>query len=107
METFDKLVRDKIPEIIRKDNKIPKLRFLDESEYKQALLKKLIEESIEVSEAYNDRTELIKEIGDLLEVIDYTIKAFDLDLQKIEKEKKKRHIERGGFNERIYLESIE
>jgi predicted house-cleaning noncanonical NTP pyrophosphatase (MazG superfamily) len=107
MEIYNKLVRDNIPEIIKGNNKIPKLRILNDNEYKLELLKKLIEESKEVLEAKDNREELIKELGDLLEVIDSTIKAFNVDLEEVLILKNKRKIERGGFDKQIFLESVE
>ena len=49
METVhNKLVRDKIPEIIIKDNRKPYVRVLNDEEYKKALEDKLLEECKEV-----------------------------------------------------------
>lgn len=44
MKTYNKLVRDKIPDIIKADNRRPNFRILDEDEYKKELNKKLVEE---------------------------------------------------------------
>ncbi|MGE5426013.1 MAG: phosphoribosyl-ATP pyrophosphohydrolase [Bacillota bacterium] len=107
MEIYKKLVRDNIPEIIRKENKIPKTRILSNDEYKYELLKKLVEESNEVLGAREDKKDLIKELGDLLEVIDSAINAFDLNKEEIFTLKDKRKQERGGFDKQIFLESIE
>jgi predicted house-cleaning noncanonical NTP pyrophosphatase (MazG superfamily) len=106
MKFFNKLVRDKIPEIIVKENKIPKVRILSDDEYKFELLKKLVEESGEVLEAKNNQEDLIKELGDLLEVIDSTIKAFNLNQGDILALKDKRKKERGGFDKKIFLENV-
>jgi predicted house-cleaning noncanonical NTP pyrophosphatase (MazG superfamily) len=46
-----KLVRDRIPEIIRADGCIPVTRVLDEPEYRTALLAKLVEEAREAQSA--------------------------------------------------------
>jgi len=107
MKIYKKLVRDNIPEIIQKENKIPKTRFLSNDEYKYELLKKLVEESNEVLGAREDKKDLIKELGDLLEVIDFAIKAFDLNKEEILTLKDKRKQERGGFDKQIFLESVE
>ena len=106
MNIFNKLVRDNIPEIIKKDNRIPKFRILSNDEYKLELLKKLVEESNEVLEAKNQE-DLIKELGDLLEVIDSTIQTFNLNREEILILKNKRKQERGGFDKQIFLESVE
>lgn len=107
MEIYNKLVRDNIPEIIKKDNKIPKTRILSNDEYKDELLKKLIEESNEVLQAKDNEKDLIKELGDLLEVVDSAIKAFNFDKEEILTLKDKRRQERGGFDKQIFLESVE
>ncbi|MEI6835762.1 MAG: nucleoside triphosphate pyrophosphohydrolase [Candidatus Falkowbacteria bacterium] len=107
MKIFNKLVRDKIPEIIEAENKIPKIKILSNDEYKLELLKKLVEESKEVLEAKDDKEDLIKELGDLLEVIDSTVKTFSLNLEDILVLKDKRKQERGGFDKQIFLESVE
>lgn len=107
MEIYKKLVRDNIPEIIKKENKIPKTRILSNDEYKYELLKKLVEESNEALGAKEDKKDLIKELGDLLEVIDSAIKAFDLNKEEILTLKDKRKQERGGFDKQIFLESVE
>lgn len=106
MQIYNKLVRDRIPEIIKRDNKLPKIRTLDSEEYKLELLKKLLEESNEVLEAKDNKDDLMKEFGDLLEVIDSSIKAFDLNLADILILKEKRKEDRGGFDKKIFLESV-
>ena len=106
MKILNKLVRDKIPEIIKAKGEIPKVRILNNDEFKLELLKKIVEESNEVLEA-NGKEELIKEIGDLLEVVDATIKAFNVNLEEISILRNKRKEERGGFDKQIFLESVE
>lgn len=48
---YNKLVRDKIPEIIRKNNEIPIIKQLNDIEYKSELERKLLEEYNEVLNA--------------------------------------------------------
>ncbi len=107
MKIFNKLVRDKIPEIIEAENKILKTRILSDDEYKYELLKKLVEESNEALETKDSKEGLIKELGDALEVIDAIIKSFNLNQEEILVLKKKRRQERGGFDKQIFLESVE
>ena len=64
MKVYNKLVRDKIPEIILKDNELPTTRILDDEEYIKELNRKLQEEVNEYLEAEN-----IEEMVDILEVI--------------------------------------
>lgn len=104
---YNKLVRDKIPEIIKKDNAEPKTRVLEQEEYLKALLKKLEEEAKEVAEAGTDKQALMKEIGDVYEIIDAIIDNCGLDKAAIKKLQDERRTERGGFNKKIFLESVD
>ena len=81
---YNKLVRDKIPEIIKNDNAIPKTRILNSEEYVDELFKKFFEEAREAEESKNIKKDLIKEIGDVQEVLDAIIKHFGLNKEKID-----------------------
>lgn len=98
MQTFGKLVRDQIPDIIRQQGEIPYTAILSDDRYLAELNKKLTEE---VSE-YQQSNEL-EELADVMEVIFAICRArgFSIDeLQKIREDKLKR---RGGFSEKIFL----
>jgi predicted house-cleaning noncanonical NTP pyrophosphatase (MazG superfamily) len=63
---YDKLVRDKIPEIIKNSNRIPECKILDEDEeYTQYLIRKLQEEVQEFME-----NPCVEELADIKEVVD-------------------------------------
>jgi len=99
---YNKLVRDKIPEIIKSKGIVPITHIASDEEYRQKLKDKLQEE---VDEFIKDSNE--EELADILEVI-YTI----CDLQKIDKNKlellrKKKAEERGGFKDKIVLDETE
>jgi len=106
-QQYDKLIRDKIPEIIKKDGERAITRILDDEEFKEELTKKLVEESSEVVEAGTNKSELTKEIGDVLEVIESIIRTFKLDQDEIDKMKKERREKRGSFDKKIFLEYTE
>jgi predicted house-cleaning noncanonical NTP pyrophosphatase (MazG superfamily) len=100
MTSYDKLVRDKVPEIMAASGKSPRTHIAGEDEYKQKLEKKLQEEVKE----YLENGEL-KELADLVEVV-YAI----LDMKKVKKDSfEKLRTEklkaRGGFEKRIILEN--
>ncbi len=103
----NKLVRDKVPQIIRENQQIPTVRKLDDEDFVNELLRKLEEEIQEVIGARNDRKELMKEISDVYEVMDTIIDLYKLDKNLILELQKRKKRERGGFKERIYLESVE
>jgi predicted house-cleaning noncanonical NTP pyrophosphatase (MazG superfamily) len=100
-KNYNKLVRDRIPEIIVADGRQCGTEIITDDEYRCALLAKLIEEAEEVAAA--DRDELVKEIADLFEVIDALFVAFDLDREAVLAMQQKRSDERGGFEKRIKL----
>ncbi len=104
---YNKLIRDRIPEIIEKSGSRSKVRTLSEKDYKEELLKKLVEEAKEALEVKGDKKESTKEFGDVLEIIDYLIKVLDLDKEEIEKTRKERRESRGGFDKKLFLEYTE
>ena len=104
---YGKLVRDRIPEIIRADHLTPTTRVLDDREYVVELCRKLIEEAKEVEGAQGDAKELVKEIGDVYEVIDALITQYRLDREEITKLQAERRAKRGGFSQKIFLEYVE
>jgi len=103
----NKLVRDKVPQIIKENKQIPTTRKLGEEDFVNELLRKLEEEVQEVIGARNDKNELVMEIGDVYEVIDAIIDLYKLDKSLILELQKKKKQERGGFEGKIYLESVE
>lgn len=103
---YNKLVRDKIPEIIKADGGEPKVRFLNDQEFIAALLEKLKEEAEELTKAQADKQELIKEIGDVYEVIEAIMDYYKIERGEVIKLKNDRKIKRGGFKEKIFLESV-
>ncbi len=94
-----KLVRDKIPEIIKADGKTPITRIMDEKEYLQELDIKLNEE---VQEYQTDKS--IEEMADVLEVLFAICEARGHSIDELMKVKKEKADQRGGFKERIYWE---
>jgi len=101
IKIYNKLVRDKIPDIIAASGKKADTCVLSDAEYLQALDNKLQEEVKE----YVDSGDL-SEIADIAEVLD-AIRAArgytDADFARVKKDKAD---ERGGFSERIFLMSV-
>jgi predicted house-cleaning noncanonical NTP pyrophosphatase (MazG superfamily) len=101
----NKLVRDRIPEIILSEGHHPVTRVLDEATYQVALLAKLLEEAKEANEAAV--TDLPNELADVLEVLHALAATAGMSwagLISLAAEKRSR---RGGFEKRIFLESVE
>ncbi len=95
---FNKLVRDKIPEIIEKSGAIPVIRIMDENEYIDALEKKLDEEVDEYHESKDT-----EELADVLEVVYALCEARGYSVEELMAVYNKKHEERGGFKEKIFL----
>lgn len=99
IKEYNKLVRDKIPEIIKKDGEKPITHIAGEEEYEKALMEKLQEE---VNEFLKDPSK--KEMADILEVLYAVAKLKGFDLSEVEKIRQERAEKRGGFEKRIILE---
>ena len=104
--TYNKLVRDRIPEIIAEQGKQFATAVYDDTSYLNALKQKVIEEANEVARAASD-AELIKEIGDLYEVLDALLLASEIAKDDVFSLQEKRRIERGGFEEKLELLWVE
>ena len=98
---YHKLVRDRIPEIIRQSGIECETAVLLDAEYCQALRLKLIEEATEVAEANKD--ELVAELADLYEVIDALMTSYGISGDRILNAQAKRRETRGGFAQKIML----
>ena len=97
----NKLVRDKIPQIIEQSGKICVPRILSDEEYAAALNAKLQEE---LKEYLADGS--MEELADLLEVMMAAAKARGHDFSEVAAIRREKAEKRGRFNDRIYLESV-
>ncbi len=102
MKVYNKLVRDKIPEIIVASGRKPVTHIMSDGEYVAALEEKLNEE---VAEYQDDKN--LEEMADILEVLRALCTAKGCTLEDLEDLRKQKAKERGGFNNRIYLEYVE
>jgi predicted house-cleaning noncanonical NTP pyrophosphatase (MazG superfamily) len=98
---YDKLVRDRIPEIIRQDGRQCGVKVMPEGEYVQALKDKLVEEAQEAAAAGSG--DLVKELADLYEVVDALMAACGIDRQVVLAKQEERRQSRGGFDQRFRL----
>lgn len=103
-QIYNKLVRDKIPEIIKSNGEEPITRVLTDNEYKIELEKKLNEEYQEVLNATGkDR---IEELADMLEIIKYLAKLENATLEEVIAIANVKSSKRGAFNDKIFLEKV-
>jgi predicted house-cleaning noncanonical NTP pyrophosphatase (MazG superfamily) len=99
---YNKLIRDKIPEIIKENGENPIIHIASEEEYLKKLREKLQEE---VKEFLEDENEA--ELADILKVMDTLVEAKGYNKEKVQEIKTKREKERGGFSKRIILDRVE
>ena len=99
MKIYNKLVRDKIPEIIKSEGREVKARTLTNEEYKKELNKKLKEEVKEYLEDNN-----AQELADIVEVVYGILNSMDITIEEFEKIRKEKAKKRGAFNKKIFLE---
>ena len=99
---YNKLVRDKIPEIIERDNKTCSTRILNDTEYLQMIDAKLDEE---LAEYHRDQN--LEELADLLEVVYAAARARGYSVDELESLRRQKADKRGGFDQQILLESVE
>ena len=100
-QEYNKLVRDRIPEILHKSGIECQTVTLSEIEYQQALRNKLIEEAQEAATA--NKADLVIEIADLLEVVDALLRSYKISYQKVRLEQDKKRAIKGDFDNKIML----
>lgn len=101
-KNYNKLVRDKIPEIIKADGGVPLTRVLNNEEYLAELIKKLKLECDEL-EATRD----VNDLADIQELVLAIAETLNIAPGKLAEVMAKKAVNRGAFKKRIYLESVE
>lgn len=101
MIIHNKLVRDRIPEIIRADGHIPLYETLDSTHYLEALEQKLLEEAAEYRQ-----TPCMEEMADLMEVIEAICRARSFDPAALQAVRQEKAQKRGAFEKRIFLRAV-
>ena len=99
MTRYDKLVRDKIPEVIRRKGIEPKTHIATDEEYWAKLKDKLTEEVKEFLASEN-----AEEIADILEVIEAICDRKGFRMEEVLRLKSVKLEQRGAFKEKIILE---
>ena len=101
--TYNKLVRDKIPENIDNEpGRKSQYKILNDNEYLIELNKKVLEEANEFIEENS-----IEELGDLMEVINAIMKLKGYKMEEVYKVMKAKADRKGAFDSKIYLEYVD
>jgi predicted house-cleaning noncanonical NTP pyrophosphatase (MazG superfamily) len=101
VRVYNKLVRDKIPEIIEQDGKKCTVRVLNDEEYLKALDAKMDEE---LAEYHKDQN--VEELADLLEVLYAVAEARGFTKDELEAVRERKAEKRGQFKEKLFLETV-
>lgn len=99
---YNKLIRDRILEIIKEAGEKPCSRILNKKEYLREIKKKILEEAKELVKAKNKKG-VVSEIIDIQELIDTLISEIGLTKLQIQKQQKVKNKKRGGFKKRLFL----
>ncbi len=98
---YNKLVRDRIPDIIMQSGKRPAYSFLSDEDYLAKLDEKLNEELAEYQE-----NKSVEELADLLEVIRAVAVARGSSIEEVEAIRQDKAAKRGGFEKKILLTEV-
>ena len=98
---YDKLVRDKIPEIIDASGRRCRYSYLSRENYLTRLDEKLNEELAEYQESKS-----LEELADLLEVIRAVVVARGSSIEEVEAIRRDKAEKRGGFEKRVLLTEV-
>lgn len=100
---MEKLVRDRIPEIISASGATSRVRRADHEEYISLLRNKLVEEAHEARSA-DTPDDTLRELADVYEVVLSLAAALGFTPADVEDARISKHRERGGFSQAFVLE---
>lgn|SRR6478735_6346451 len=105
MTIYNKLIRDRIPEIIQESGGECVAEVLTEQDYLKELQRKSQEELNEYLAASNSE-EVIEELADLLEVIYGLTQCHGFSIEELEKVRQHKKNKRGAFDKRLFLVEV-
>lgn len=100
--SYNKLVRDRIPQLIKESGRKCTSRILSEEEYYDALLDKIVEEIEEYRVSGNE-----EELADVYEALDCLVQLKEYEPLHIDYLKLIRREARGSFKDRILLIDVD
>lgn len=96
---YDKLIRDRIPEIITAKDDRCSFHVASDEEYRTKLYEKLIEEAAELTDDPS-----ADEIADILEVLSVIMALEEISEAEVDRARREKFEKRGGFSWRLILE---
>jgi predicted house-cleaning noncanonical NTP pyrophosphatase (MazG superfamily) len=100
-EEYDKLVRDRIPDIIEANDEHPTTHVAEAGEYDRRLAEKLDKEVAEFHESGDP-----EELADVLEVVYVLAARADVSRDELERLRTEKADERGEFEDGVVLERV-
>jgi predicted house-cleaning noncanonical NTP pyrophosphatase (MazG superfamily) len=102
MREYDKLVRDRIPEVIRENDETPVAHTVEGEAYRERLREKLVEEATE----FRDEP-TVEELADVLDVVAAIRDAEEFDADDLQRKRRAKQEARGGFEDGTVLDRVE
>lgn len=102
---YNKLIRDRIPEIIEKSGKSHEIMELDHDAFLTELKKKLVEESKEVVSS-ETKEEMINELADVCEIVEKLKDVYGISQKELDEKKEFKRQTNGGFDKQLFLISV-
>ncbi len=99
---YNKLCRDKVPDIIHSKGFECEVREVDHDEYKREIVRKVYEEASGVSN-HLGRESLLKELADLVVTLDAVTKEFGISDEELDAAVEKSIEDKGGYEDMLYL----
>jgi len=99
---YNKLCRDKVPDIIQGKGFECEVREVDHDEYKREIVRKVSEEASGVSN-HLGKESLLKELADLVITIDAVKKEFGISKDELDQAVEKSIEDKGGYEDMLYL----
>ncbi len=104
---LNKLIRDQpFDSMVQMGQKLD-YKVLAKAEFLPALADKLVEESKELKIAIGDKTQALKELAECLDVVEVIGKELGVDFDELRRLQAKRRQDRGGFDKKVYIRTIE
>lgn len=99
---YNKLCRDKIPDIIHAKGFECEVREVDHEEYRREIARKVYEEASGVSN-HSGKSSLLKELADLVITIDAIKKEYGITDEDVKEAVENSIEDKGGYEDRLYL----
>lgn len=99
---YNKLIRDKIPEVIKKSGKEYEIKKLSNDEL-ETYVKTKVNEEIEELLTATERDDVVNEFADVYEILEKLMEVKNIKFEEIKKAKDHKNNKRGSFKKDLCL----